>query len=63
MILLALLCAGCGDHISVPVEACTRSATGKTKIEQRVNMVGKTTILIPHLRLEYRYDCTFTRME
>lgn len=70
MILLALLCAGCSNSISVPVEACQRAYTGRTdtmvtyqcasydsKGQCNVNMPVFTTTR------EVRYDCAFTRME
>lgn len=71
MILLALLCAGCGDHISVPVEACQRSATGRTETIVHYQCAsfdaksGACTVNMPVYitTSEVRYDCAFTRME
>lgn len=71
LFVLALLCAGCGDKISVPVEACTRSATGRTETVMQYQCFsydGKTgacTVNVPVYTTysEVRYDCAFTRME
>ena len=66
-VILALLCAGCANdkksEIRIPKESCHRTETGNKNIRLQPMMVGKNTILMPSTYREYRYVCTFTKME